>query len=124
MSVLRKSVLMGAMAVILGAGLVRAGELPAEDKRIIEAVLEGIKQRKDLKFVREDKVYDAKAAAWYMKYKWEQNKDKVKSVEDFVALQAVGGKHGEVTYYVQFSDGKRKTAREVLEAAVKEIRKK
>jgi hypothetical protein len=124
MAWMKNSLVAGGMlgAMMLLAHEARAAELPQEDRRIIEAVLEGLKGRKDLKFVREDKTYDARAAAWYMRYKWDKNKEKVNSVEDFVALESVGGKHGEVTYYVEFSDGIRKTAREVLEAAVKKLR--
>jgi hypothetical protein len=69
---------LGAMMLI--AHEARASELPREDRRIIETLLDGLKARKDLKFVRENKSYDAKTAAWYMKFKWQQNKDVVKSV--------------------------------------------
>jgi hypothetical protein len=100
----------------------RARELSAEDRTIIEGILEGIAKTEGLKFLRADKEYDAKTAAWYLKFKWDQNKDKVKSVQDFIDLQSVGGEKGEITYYVQFADGTKKTAREVMEAAVKVLR--
>ena len=98
-----------------------SAQLSKEDRQLIETLLERLKG-KDMKFVREGVMYDAKMAAWYMKLKWQTNSDKVKSLEDFVALESTGGEHGEIKYYVEFPDGSRKEAREVLEASVKKLR--
>jgi hypothetical protein len=97
-------------------------ELSSEERQLIEVLLERLKGRTDLKFVRDGVVYDAGMAAWYMRLKWSQNREKVKSVEDFIALESVGGEKGEITYYVEFSDGRRRTAREVLEESVKKLK--
>lgn len=104
------------------AGKGEQKELTAKDREIIGKLLEGLKARKDMKFIRVDKTYSAKDAAWYLQYKWDHNKEKVHSVEDFVQLSAYGGEHGEVTYYVEFSDGRRERAKEVLEESVRKLR--
>ena len=95
--------------------------MPARDRQVIKMLLERLKERKDLKFVRADKTYNAKEAAWYLKYKWDQNKEKVHSVDDFIHLSSYGGEHGEITYYVKLSDGTEKPAKEVLEESAKKL---
>lgn len=96
-----------------------ADSLSAHDKHLIDTLLQRLGKRKDLHFIREDKTYDAKAAAWYLRFKWDHNKSKVHSIEDFINLASTGGDHGEVTYYVQFDDGHKEPAKAVLEDAVK-----
>ena len=107
--------------VLLGPAAMGAEQVSKHDKQVIITLLDRLKQRKDLHFIRDGKVYDAHTAAWYLHFKWDQNKDKVHSIEDFIQLSSVGGEHGEITYYVKFSDGRTQTAREVLEASVKQI---
>ncbi|MGN6367380.1 MAG: DUF5329 family protein [Phycisphaerae bacterium] len=114
-----------AMVLVMAAGMARLGlaaeQIPAKDKALITELLHRLKQRKDLKFVREDKTYGPREAAWYLKFKWDHNKEKVHNVEDFINLSSYGGDHGEITYYVRFSDGTEKPAKEVLEQSVKKL---
>ena len=56
-----------------------------------------------------------------MKYKWDQNKEQVHNVEDFIHLSSYGGDHGEITYYVKFSDGTQRPAKEVLNESVQKL---
>ena len=95
--------------------------MPEKDRELIKTLLDRLKQREDLTFIRLDKKYDAKAAAWYLKYKWDHNKDKVHSIQDFINLESYGGDHGEVTYYVEFSDGRKITAKEMLEQSIQDL---
>jgi hypothetical protein len=120
-----KRAMIGTIMMVMVAGMGSVGMakdyMPARDKQLIEELLKRLKERKDLKFVREDKTYGPKEAAWYLKYKWDHNKEKVHSVEDFINLSSYGGDHGEITYYVKFSDGTVRPAKEVLEESVKQL---
>ena len=119
----RASIAVGLLLMACAARPVQAAEaaLSAQDKATINTLLDRLSKRKDLHFVRLDKVYDASTAASYLRFKWNQNQSKVHNVQDFINLSATGGKNGEVTYYVQYADGKRRPAKDVLEEAVKEI---
>lgn len=94
------------------------------DKQLINQLLDQLKHRKDMKFIRKDKEYDAGTAAWYLRFKWDQNKDQVHNIQDFINLESRGGKHGEVTYYVQFADGRKETAKKVFEHAFQRLERK
>ncbi len=107
-------------AMVLPARAAR-NSLPAADKALINQMLDKIAQRKDLKFVRLDKIYSASTAVSYLRFKWDMNKSRVHSVQDFINLQATGGAHGEVTYYVQYPDGHRRPAKDVMEEVVREL---
>ena len=96
-------------------------DLPAHDKQVINTLLDRLKERRDLRFIREDKSYGPATAAAYLRYKWDHNRDKVHNIQDFITLASYGGDHGEVTYYVQFSDGKREPAKDVLEQSLKQL---
>jgi hypothetical protein len=110
-----------ALLVLLAAAPLQAAGLSAQDKNTINTLLDRLSKDKRLHFVRLDKTYDAATAATYLRFKWHQNESKVHNVQDFINLSATGGKNGEVTYYVQYPDGKRRPARDVLQEAVNDI---
>ena len=115
---------MGVLIVLAAATPAEAKgqKLSQQDKATINALLNRIEHQKDLKFVRLDKTYSASTAAKYMRFKWHQNDSKVHNVQDFINLESVGGSHGEVTYYVQYPDGHRRPARDVMEETVQQLR--
>ncbi len=98
-----------------------ADEMPPHDKQLITLLLDRLKDRKDLHFIREDKTYDSNQAVWYLQYKWDHNKNKVHNVEDFINLSSYGGEHGEITYNVKFADGAVRPAKDVLEESLKKL---
>ena len=110
------------LLVLISASARAAGGLPDRDRALIEALLAGVKSS-SYKFIRKDQTFDAKTAAWYLRFRWDQNRAKIESVQDFIDLVSVGGEHGEITYYVEFPDAVRKPAREVLDEALARLAK-
>jgi hypothetical protein len=119
----KKAIGLITLLILAAAPTLQAADatLSAKDRATIDTLLDRLGDRKDLRFIRLDKSYDAGAAATYLRFKWHQNESKVHSVQDFINLSATGGKNGEVTYYVQYPDGRRRPAKEVLEEAVNDI---
>ncbi|HVX85269.1 MAG TPA: DUF5329 family protein [Phycisphaerae bacterium] len=108
------------LVLALAAPALAKSSLSKADKATINTLLDRI-SHSNLKFVRLDKIYGASTAVHYMRFKWRQNDSKVNNVQDFINLESIGGSHGEVTYYVQYPDGHRRPARDVMEDALQQI---
>ncbi|MER3441527.1 MAG: hypothetical protein C4296_09160 [Gemmataceae bacterium] len=94
-------------------GLILAGDLalgadplPVAEKNKIEALIEHIENLRDATFVRNDRSYDAKTAARFMRGKWEANKADIKSARDFVDKVASVSSTTGKPYLIRFKDGK------------------
>lgn len=90
------------------AGLAAASPdaaLPAAERARIERLIEIVGQSVDRTFIRNGTVYDATIAARFLRGKWDYNRDRVHSAEDFVReIGTRSGKDGPA-YRVRNADG-------------------
>ena len=65
------------------ASAMAADEISAQEKEKIEYLINHLESMKDATFIRNDKEYDARTAAFFLRSKWQINKDKVRTVGRF-----------------------------------------
>ncbi len=99
-------------------------EPPATDKQKIEALIKHIESLKDASFVRNDRDYDGKAAAKFLRGKWQANQDDIKTVKDFIDKAASVSSTTGKPYLIRFKDGKELKSGEYLLAELKKLEKK
>jgi len=61
---------------------------------------------KDATFIRNDKEYDARTAAFFLRSKWQMNKDKVRTSEDFIEKIASRSSTTGKPYRIRMKNGK------------------
>jgi Family of unknown function (DUF5329) len=101
--------------------LVQAQAKPVSEKQTIEALIKHVENMKDATFVRNDKQYDAKTAARFLRGKWEANEAEIKTAKDFIEKAASISSTTGKPYMVQFKDGKRMKSGDYLRAELKKI---
>jgi hypothetical protein len=102
--------------VVLGTSfLTRADEKPGTEKEKIEALIKHVEGLKDAKFVRNDKEYDAKTAATFLRGKWDANEAQIKTARDFIEKAASTSGTSGKPYVIRFKDKEVKCGEYLLE---------
>jgi Family of unknown function (DUF5329) len=101
---------------------VAAQELKTE-KQKIEALIKHVEDMKDAKFVRNEKTYDAKTAAEFLRGKWEAQRAEIKTAKDFIEKVASVSSTTGRPYQIRFQDGKEMKSAEYLQAELKKLEK-
>src|SRR5262245_40571237 len=83
-----------------------AAQKPATEKQKIEALIKRVEALKDAKFVRNDRAYDAKAAARFLRGKWDASAAQIKTARDFIEKAASVSSTTGKPYLIRFEDGK------------------
>jgi tRNA C32,U32 (ribose-2'-O)-methylase TrmJ len=100
---------------------VQAQEKPSSEKQKIEVLIKHVEAMKDAKFVRNDKEYDSKTAARFLRGKWEANEAEIKTAKDFIEKAASISSTTGKPYMIQFNDGKRMKSGDYLRAELKKL---
>jgi hypothetical protein len=88
----------------------------------IEALIDRVAKLDGAVFVRNDKEYDAKTAAEFLRRKWESKKDEIKTAEEFIAkIGSVSSTSGK-PYLVRFKDGREVKGGDFLREELKKLR--
>lgn len=103
--------------------LTTADEQPTTDKQKIEALIKHLEGLKDATFVRNDRDYDGKAAAKFLRGKWQANQADIKTVKDFIDKAASVSSTTGKPYVIRFKDGKETKSGEYLLAELKKLDK-
>jgi len=113
------------IALIIAAGPAddkKDQKKPLSEKEKIEALIKHIEGLKDAKFVRNNTEYDAKAAATFLRGKWDNAKD-VKTAKDFIDKCATKSSTTGKDYLIRMKDGKEKKSADYLKDELKKIEK-
>lgn len=94
------------------APLSAAEKLRSENQKI-EAMIAHVEGLKQAKFVRNGVEYDAQIAGRFMRYIWNDNREKVKTADDFIRVVATASGAG-IPYLVRFPDGRESKSRDYL----------
>jgi hypothetical protein len=117
--------LITALLVFLGSAIgLRAGDIPAGEKAKIETLLSHIGGLANAKFIRNDKDYDAKSAAKFLRGKWEANEKKINSAADFIAVAATCSSTTSKPYMIQLKGSPPTPCAEYLTTQLKHLEKK
>ncbi len=99
-----RTVISGAAILLLVAAFGQAAVSPDEQQKI-EGLLKHVEGMTDARFVRNGKAYSSKTAAWFLKRKWEANRDKVQTSREFVARIATRSSTTGALYTIRLGDG-------------------
>jgi hypothetical protein len=91
---------------------IAAEKLRSENQKI-EAMIAHVEGLKQAKFVRNGVEYDAQIAGRFMRYIWNDNREKVKTADDFIRVVATASGAG-IPYLVRFPDGRESKSRDYL----------
>jgi hypothetical protein len=92
----------------------------ASERQKIDALINAVEVRKDLKFERLGTVHSSKEAAQMLRTKLRAAGSQVKTVDDFIDHVASATASGS-TYYVLYPDGRRTPSAEFLRSELKRI---
>jgi hypothetical protein len=108
-------------AALLLCGAVVAADAASEDEtRKIQALLAGV-ERMDATFVRNDKTYNAKTAAAFLRRKWRANDADIATAKDFIEKIASKSSTSGKPYLIRFKDGREVQSGEYLRAELEKL---
>jgi hypothetical protein len=100
-----KPVIITAAIWLLLAAAVGHGAVSQEEQRKIEGLIRCVEGMTDAQFLRNGRAYNSKTAAWFLKKKWEANRDKIETSKDFVARIATRSSTTGIIYTIRLKDG-------------------
>jgi hypothetical protein len=100
------STLLFAAMLLCLASATAADEISVQEKEKIEYLINQLESMKDATFIRNDKEYDARTAALFLRRKWQMNKDKVRTSEDFIERVASRSSTTGKSYRIKLKDGR------------------
>jgi hypothetical protein len=114
---------LGATLVLLLAASIpaAAADASADETKKIEALIAHIEGLADAKFIRNGIEYDAKTAGAFLRGKWDTNKVKIKTAEDFIERVATKSSTSGKPYLIRFTDGKELKSGEYLREQLKKL---
>ena len=95
--------------ILLSAALVAAqspAAPPLSENRKIEAIIRIVDELKDATFIRNGSEHDCHAAAKHMRDKWNAQRSKIRTAEDFIELAASRSSISGKPYLIRFKDGR------------------
>jgi hypothetical protein len=110
-----------ASAVLFALTPIGADEKPTTEKQKIEALIKHVEGLKDAVFVRNDKEYDAKTAAKFLRGKWDSNKSDIKTAKDFIEKAASVSSTTGKPYLIRRKGGKETKSGDFLRAELKKL---
>jgi hypothetical protein len=110
-------------AILLASGLSLAEEKKLTEDQKIESLIKHVEELKDVKFIRNGTAHDPSEAAQLMKYKWDNNKDDVKTAKDFIRVCATKSTTSGQAYLIKFKDGKEVKSADYLTAELEKLEK-
>lgn len=111
------------MILLLGATSTQAQETPTTERQKIEALIKHVEGLSNAKFIRNDRAYDAKTAAKFLRGKWDANKAEIKTAKDFIDKAASVSSTTGKPYLIRFEGGKQVRSSEYLLAELKKLEK-
>jgi molybdopterin-guanine dinucleotide biosynthesis protein A len=100
---------------------VHAADLPVSEKQKIEALLHQVEQLSDAVFIRNNREYNAKTAAMYLRSKWEATLEDITTAEDFIAKVASVSSTSGQPYRIRFKDGHEVLSGEYLSTELQKL---
>src|SRR5262249_34347630 len=102
----RMRITLAAVTILLASAGIQADDaVPEVQQQQIEALIKQIESLDDAKFIRNGSEYDAKAAARFLKAKWDANPAGVNTADDFIekiaSISSTSGK----PYLIRLKDG-------------------
>ena len=117
---LRRLLLTAVLVCFAMIPLVRADEISPAEKAKIEALISHLETLQQAKFVRNGTEYDAKAAATFLRRKWQSNARDIKTASGFIANVATKSSTSGKPYVIRIN-GVETACAEYLNAQLKKL---
>jgi hypothetical protein len=108
---------------MMGPLNLRAAEKPLTEKEKIQALIKALENLKDATFIRNDSDYDAKAAARFLRGKWQAQEKEIKTAMDFIDKVASVSSTSGKPYVIRFKGAREVTCGEYLKEELKKLEK-
>lgn len=115
-------IMCGVLVLPAGAVSVRADASTAEKEKV-EALIKHVEGLTNATFVRNDREYDAKTAARFLRGKWDTNRSGIKTARDFIDKAASVSSTTGKAYRMRFKDGKDVKSRDYLLGVLNKLEK-
>ena len=112
-----------ALVLVVASNPARGQDKGKTEKQKIEALIKHVEGLDGAKFVRNDKEYDAKSAARFLRGKWEADEADIKTAKDFIDKAASVSSSTGKAYLIRLKDGKEVKSGEYLLAELKKLEK-
>jgi len=109
------------MVSIVGPLELRAAERPLTEKEKIQALIKGLENLKDATFIRNESDYDAKAAARFLRGKWQAREKEIKTAVDFIDKVASVSSTSGKPYVIRFKGAREVKCSEYLKEELKQL---
>src|SRR6266567_787757 len=106
---------------IVGPLELRAAERPLTEKEKIQALIKGLENLKDATFIRNESDYDAKAAARFLRGKWQAREKEIKTAVDFIDKVASVSSTSGKPYVIRFKGAREVKCSEYLKEELKQL---
>ena len=101
----------------------RAAEKPLTEKEKIQVLIKALESLKEATFIRNDSDYDAKAAARFLRGKWQAQEKEIKTAMDFIDKVASVSSTSGKPYVIRFKGAREVTCGEYLKEELKKLEK-
>ena len=108
---------------MMGPLNLRAAEKPLTEKEKIQVLIKALESLKEATFIRNDSDYDAKAAARFLRGKWQAQEKEIKTAMDFIDKVASVSSTSGKTYVIRFKGAREVTCGEYLKEELKKLEK-
>jgi hypothetical protein len=117
----RAGVVCSVLLLIVVSVPVSAAERPASEHQKIEALLQHVEHLTDAVFIRNNKAYNAKTAARFLRGKWEATQAEITTAQDFIAHVASVSSTSGQPYRIRFKDGREIPSGAYLTTVLKQL---
>jgi hypothetical protein len=100
---------------------VHADNIPTREKHKIEALIQQVENLTDAVFIRNNKAYNAKTAAQFLRAKWGAKQGEIKTAKDFIEKVASVSSTSGQPYHIRFKDGREVPSGEYLSTVLKQL---
>ena len=108
---------------MMGPLNLRAAEKPLTEKEKIQVLIKALESLKEATFIRNDSDYDAKAAARFLRGKWQAQEKEIKTAMDFIDKVASVSSTSGKPYVIRFKGAREVTCGEYLKEELKKLEK-
>jgi len=119
---MKRIIFVTALLLLSSISLAEEKKKLTEDEKI-DALIKHVENLKDAKFVRNGTEHDPSEAAQLMKFKWDNNKDDIKTAKDFIRICATKSTTSGEAYLVRFKNGKELKSADYLTAELEKLEK-
>lgn len=99
----------------------QAADKPVSEKDKIEALIKHLDTLKDATFIRNGSEYDSKAAAKFLRGKWESRRKEIKTATDFIEKAASISSTSGKPYSIRLKNGRETKCGDYLKAELKKL---